>query len=183
MIHLLLRFWDYERGRITINGQDVRALKTDEVRKLYTVVSQDTHLFHATIRENLLLAKLTADEEELKQAAAKAKLHDFIAGLPEGYDTYVGEDGFKLSGGQRQRLAIARALLKDAPVLVLDEATSGLDPKQEKEVLQEVFELFAGKTILMIAHHPVGLEEMDRILVLRDGRLLEGTEPLFGSVV
>ncbi len=177
MIHLLLRFWDYEQGRITLNGQDVREFEPDEVRKLFTVVSQDTHLFHASIRENLLLAKLTADEEELKQAAMKAKLHEFIAGLPEGYDTYVGEDGLKLSGGQRQRLAIARALLKDAPILVLDEATSGLDPEQEKAVLQEVFQLFAGKTIIMIAHHLVGLAEMDRILVLQGGCLVEEENP------
>lgn len=177
LIHLLLRFWDYERGRILLNGRDVRELEPDEVRKLFTVVSQDTHLFHTSIRENLLLAKLTADEAELKAAAAKAKLHDFIAGLPGGYDTFVGENGFKLSGGQRQRLAIARALLKDAPVLVLDEATSGLDPEQEKAVLQEVFELFAGKTIITITHHPVGLEEMDHVFVLQDGTLVPVTQP------
>ncbi|WP_206811447.1 thiol reductant ABC exporter subunit CydC [Paradesulfitobacterium ferrireducens] len=177
MVHLLLRFWDYERGRITLNGQDLREFAPDEVRKLFSVVSQDTHLFHATIRENLLLAKLTADQAELERAAMKAKLHEFIAGLPEGYDTYVGEEGFKLSGGQRQRLAIARALLRDAPILVLDEATSGLDAEQEKAVLQEIFELFAGKTIIMITHHVLGLPETDRILVLQEGSVVEEGTP------
>ncbi|AQS58977.1 thiol reductant ABC exporter subunit CydC [Desulforamulus ferrireducens] len=173
LVNLLLRFWDYEQGAIYLGEQNIKELSTQSMSDLVAVVSQRTHLFNATIRENLLLAKPTASEEEMAAVIRRARLEDFIRELPDGYQTYIGEGGFKLSGGQRQRLAIARALLKDAPILILDEATSGLDAVTEQEVLTAIFDLMQGRTCLMITHRLTGLEKMDQILVLSAGRLVE----------
>ena len=173
LINLLLRFWDYEQGRIEIGGRDLRDVDPDEVRRLFGVVSQQTHLFNTTVRENLLLAKPEATEAEIIQAAQQAQLHDFIQSLPQGYDTLIGEQGLRLSGGERQRLAIARALLKDAPILILDEATANLDPSTEREVLRVIRAARSQHTTLMITHRLVGLEEADEIIVLRAGRVVE----------
>ena len=173
LVNLLLRFWDYRQGAIYLGGQNIKAMQPEAMRELVAVVSQKTHLFNTTIRENLLLAKPAATEEELAAAMRQAQLGDFIQELPSGDQTYIGEGGFKLSGGQRQRLAIARALLKDAPILILDEATSGLDAVTEREVLTAIFELMRGRTCLMITHRLTGLEKMDKILVLSEGRLVE----------
>ena len=137
------------------------------------VVTQHTHLFNTTIRENLRIARPEASEEELIAAARQAQIYDFIAGLPDGYGTYVGEQGLALSGGERQRIAIARALLKDAPLLILDEATANLDAVTEQAVLGAIRALMQGRTTLIITHRLAGLEDADAILVLDGGRIVE----------
>jgi ATP-binding cassette, subfamily C, bacterial CydC len=145
----------------------------EELRNLFGVVTQQTYLFNATIKENLLLANPQGTDEDLILAAQQAKLHEFILSLPNGYDSYIGEGGFKLSGGQRQRLAIARVLLRNAPILILDEAATGLDAQTEQEVMKEVYHLMEGRTTIVITHNLLGLETMDEILVLNQGRIIE----------
>ena len=173
LVNLLLRFWDYEEGVIELGGRDLRDYDPDDVRHLMGVVSQSTYLFNATVRDNLLIAKPNATLAELEQAAQRAQIHSFIQSLPEGYDTWIGEQGLRLSGGERQRLAIARALLKDAPILMLDEAAANLDPVTEREVMQSIRELMRGRTTLISTHRLVGLEDADEILVLQSGRVVE----------
>ncbi|OIQ58463.1 putative multidrug export ATP-binding/permease protein [Moorella thermoacetica] len=173
LVNLLLRFWDYEEGAIFLGGYDLKAYPPEELRRFIGVVAQPTHLFHTTIAENLLLARPDATREEMERAAREARLHEFIHGLPLGYDTLVGEEGLKLSGGQRQRLAIARALLKNAPILILDEATTGLDAVTEREVMDSIRHLMEGRTTLVITHRLAGLEDMDKILVLDKGRVVQ----------
>jgi thiol reductant ABC exporter CydC subunit len=173
LVNLLLRFWDYEEGSITLGGRELSEYDPDDVRRLMGVVSQDTYLFNATIRDNLLIAKPDAIPAELEQAAQSAQLFSFIQSLPQGYETWIGEQGLRLSGGERQRLAIARALLKDAPILILDEATANLDPVTERDVIQSIRELMKGRTTLIITHRLVGLEDADEILVLQAGRVVE----------
>lgn len=173
LVNLLLRFWDYEQGEILLGGRQLKEFSSPDLRKLFSVVSQNTYLFNATIKENLLLAKPEATEEEIYYAARKASLHEFILSLPQGYDTYVGEQGMKFSGGQRQRLALARALLKDAPILILDEATIGLDAVTQRQLWQQLEEVMAGKTTLVITHWLIGLDKMDQILVLKKGMVVE----------
>jgi ABC-type multidrug transport system fused ATPase/permease subunit len=177
LIYLLLRFWEYQVGQIRLGGHDLRHYRPEDVRQMMSVVSQHTHLFNGTIRENLLIARPTAREFDIIQAARQAHLHEFIQTLAQGYDTWIGEQGLCLSGGERQRLAIARALLKDAPILILDELTTNLDAVTEQEVLQAVHTLMAGRTTLMITHRLVGLEHMDEILVLQAGRIVERGQP------
>jgi ATP-binding cassette subfamily C protein CydC len=173
LIHLLLRFWETQEGRITFGGRDLSAYAGDDLRRLIGVVAQNTHLFNATVRENLLMARREADEVALVRAAQGAQIHEFIMSLPDGYDTWIGEGGVRLSGGQRQRLAIARALLKDAPVLVLDEATANLDSVTEVEVLRAIQRLTEQRTTLIITHRLVALDTVDEILVLQAGRIVE----------
>lgn len=173
VVNLLLRFWDYNEGSFRLGGQELRAYSQESLRRLIGVVPQHPHLFNATIRENLLLARPGAGEEELVHVAREAQLHDFIQSLPRGYDTYVGEGGLNLSGGQRQRLAIARVLLKNAPILVLDEATAGLDPVTEREVMTALYRLMEGRTTVVITHRLAGLRDIDEILVLQTGRVVE----------
>jgi len=158
LVNLLLRFWDYEGGTIRIGGRDLRELPADDVRSLLGVVPQHTHLFNATIRANLYLANPDASDDELIAACQQAQLHDFIQTLPQGYDTMVGENGLRLSGGERQRLAIARAILKDAPILILDEATSQLDAVTEQRLLQSLAAFMDRRTTLLISHRRAGLE-------------------------
>jgi ABC-type multidrug transport system fused ATPase/permease subunit len=169
----LLRFWDYEEGSILLGGRELREWDEEEARRLFAVVSQRTHLFGGTIRENLLLARPQASDEEVVRAAQRARLHDFVQTLPRRYETWVGEQGLLLSGGERQRLAIARALLKDAPILILDEATANLDSLTEREVLRAVRDLRQGRTTLTISHRLAGLADADEILVLQAGRVVE----------
>lgn len=173
LVHLLLRFWDYQDGRILLGGRELREYGQEELRRAIAVVSSHTHLFNATVRENLLLAHPEASQAELVAAARQAQIHDVIASLPQGYDTFIGEQGVRLSAGQRQRLAIARALLKDAPLLILDEPTAGLDALTERAVLAALQALMAGRTTLLITHRLVGLEAADEILVLHAGQVVE----------
>jgi ABC-type multidrug transport system fused ATPase/permease subunit len=173
LLNLLLRFWEYETGQIRLGGHALRGYRTADLRRLMSVVSQRTHLFNDTIRGNLLLARPEATEAELKRAIRQAQLHEFIQGLPEGYDTPVGEQGWRLSGGQRQRLAIARALLQDRPFLLLDEPTANLDALPERAVLDALRPLMAGRTTLLVTHRLAGLETMDEILVLQAGRIVQ----------
>ena len=173
LANLLLRFWDYELGEITLDAQSLKALDRDNVRKRIGLVSQNSYFFNTSIRENLRLARRLISQEEMESAARAAQIHEFIAGLPKGYDTLIGEQGLRLSGGERQRLAIAQALLKDAPILIFDEPTANLDPLTEKEVLATLFETMRGKTSLMITHRLVGLEHVDEILVMDDGQIVE----------
>ncbi|MEI7556570.1 thiol reductant ABC exporter subunit CydC [Candidatus Chlorohelix sp.] len=176
--NLLLRFWDYESGSIRVGGQEIKQFSQEELLKHIAVVSQQTHFFNTTIRENLQMARSDASAEELEQATRAAQIHEFILSLPQGYNTLVGEQGLNLSGGERQRLAIARAFLKDAPLLILDEATANLDALTEREVLKALQLLQQGRTTIMITHRLKGLETADEIAVLREGNLEEyGTHP------
>jgi ATP-binding cassette subfamily C protein CydC len=173
LVHLLVRFWEVQGGRIQLEGRELRDYDPEDLRRAFAVVSQHTHLFNATIRENLLLAKPAASEADLIRAAQTAQLHDFVHSLPQGFDTWIGEEGLRLSAGQRQRLAVARALLKDAPVLILDEPTANLDALTERQVLDTLGALSKGRTTLTVTHRLVGLEEASEILVLRAGHVVE----------
>ncbi|MBU1662578.1 MAG: thiol reductant ABC exporter subunit CydC [Chloroflexi bacterium] len=170
---LLLRFWDYSHGDIQLGGHSLMAYAQDDVRARIGVVSQRAYYFNASIRENLQIARPNASDEQIEQAARSAQIHDFIVSLPQGYHTPIGEQGMRLSGGERQRLAIARALLQDAPILLLDEPTANLDPLTEQQVLETLFALMRGRTSLLITHRLVGLENVDEILVLDQGRIVE----------
>jgi ABC-type multidrug transport system fused ATPase/permease subunit len=170
---LILRFWEYERGRILLGGHDLRAYRAEDLRGRIAVVSQNTTLFNASVRDNLRIAKPTANMDELVEAARQAQLHNAIQTLPEGYKTWIGEQGTRLSGGERQRLAIARALLRDAPLLILDEPTAQLDTLTERAVMREIERLMEGRTTLLITHRLVGMESMDEILVLDRGCVVE----------
>jgi len=173
LINLLLRFWDYRRGSITLGGKELRDLEPEAVRAQFAVVSQRTYLFNGTIKENLLLANPRAGEAELIAACRRAQIHDFIEQLDQGYDSWIGEQGLRLSGGERQRLAIARAELKNAPILILDEATANLDAITEEEVLNTILHLAGNKTVIHITHRLKGLDAVDRIYVLHQGRIVQ----------
>jgi ATP-binding cassette subfamily C protein CydC len=173
LVNLLARFWDYRDGEILLCGSSIRDMAQQDVRARFAVVAQNAYFFNATVRQNLLLANPHAEQHQLEAAARQAHTHDFITGLPKGYETWIGEQGLRLSGGERQRLAIARALLKDAPVLLLDEPTANLDPLTEQAVLQALYAAMRGRTTLMITHRLVGLEHFDRILVLDHGAIVE----------
>jgi ATP-binding cassette subfamily B protein len=160
-------------GTISIDGIDVRELRQHDLRQQIALVSQDVFLFHGTIRENIAYPGVDVGIEQVIEASGHAQLHDFVASLPEGYETLVGERGIKLSGGQRQRLSIARTLLKNAPILVLDEATSSVDTETERMIQQNLEELTAGRTALVIAHRLSTIRKADRIVVIRDGRVEE----------
>ncbi|WP_061294159.1 ABC transporter ATP-binding protein/permease [Herbidospora cretacea] len=170
---LLLRFFDTSQGRISVNGVDIRDLPLDQLRSLVAVVSQDTYLFHGTVRHNLALGRPDATDAEITEAATAAQAHEFITALPQGYDTIVGERGLKLSGGERQRIAIARALLKDAPILVLDEATSSVDAANEAAIQLALDTLTGGRTTLMIAHRLSTVRNADRVIVMSQGEVVE----------
>ena len=177
LVSLLLRFWEYSSGDILLGGKSLHGLEQDEVRRRCAVISQSSYFFNTSIRENLLLARPSASQEAIEQAARQAQIHEFILMLPKGYNTLIGEQGLRLSGGERQRLAIARALLKDAPILILDEPTANLDPLIERQVLDTLFGVMNGRTSLLITHRLVGLENMDEILVMEAGRIMErGTQ-------
>ncbi len=173
LTRLLLRFDDISDGSITIDGQDIRHVTQTSLREAISYVPQEPLLFHRSIRENIAYGSPDAPQQKIEAAARLAYAHDFIGKLPEQYKTVVGERGVKLSGGQRQRIAIARAILKDAPILVLDEATSALDSESEKAIQKALWELMDGKTAVVIAHRLSTIQKMDRILVLDDGRIVE----------
>jgi ATP-binding cassette subfamily B protein len=172
-VSLLLRQHELTHGQILIDGQNIADVTQDSLREAIAVVPQEPMLFHRTIKENIAYGKLGSTDEEIEVVAKKAQAHEFISGLKFGYDTLVGERGIKLSGGQKQRIAIARAMLKDAPILVLDEATSALDSESEVEIQKALHILMEGKTVIAIAHRLSTLREMDRILVLENGKIVE----------
>jgi len=172
LFNLLLRFWAPDTGTIRIGGHDIADFSGDDLRRHIAVVSQHTYLFDSTIRENLLIANPQAPQATIEQACRVAQIHDFIAELPEGYDTWVGETGVRLSGGQGRRIAVARALLKDAPILLLDEPTEGLDAATERDLMRALDRLMTGRTVLLITHRPAGLDWVDQVLVLDQGREL-----------
>ncbi len=173
LFNLLLRFWMPEAGMIQLGGVPLEQFPGEDLRSRIALVSQHSHLFDTSIRENLLIAAPDASQGRLEQACTTAQIHDFIAELPEGYDTWVGETGVRMSGGQARRIAIARALLRDAPILLLDEPTEGLDAVTERALMDAVQQLMEGRTVLMITHRPVALAQMDEILVLDQGRVAE----------
>ncbi|MFI9272787.1 ABC transporter ATP-binding protein [Kitasatospora sp. NPDC052896] len=171
--YLVPRLYDVTGGRVTIDGADVRDLAFESLSRAVGVVSQETYLFHASVADNLRFAKPDASDEELVEAARTAQIHDHIAGLPKGYDTVVGERGYRFSGGEKQRLAIARTILRNPPVLILDEATSALDNQTERAVQQAIDELAAGRTTITIAHRLSTIRHADQIAVLDHGRVAE----------
>ena len=173
IVRLLLRLYDPSAGRITVGGIDLTEMRQADLRAAIAVVNQDTYLFHGTVRDNLAFGNPGASEVELIDAARVANAHDFIAKLPQGYDTVIGERGVKLSGGQRQRVAIARALLRDAPILVLDEALSAVDAENEAIIQQALDRLMRGRTTIILAHRLSSVIDADRILVLDQGRVVE----------
>jgi ABC-type multidrug transport system fused ATPase/permease subunit len=178
IVRLALRLADPDSGQILIDGQDLRDVDKDSLRQAFAVVSQDTSLLHRSIRDNLSYGCGVCNDDDIIAAAKKAEAHDFIVDLVDeagrcGYDAHVGERGVAISGGQRQRIAIARAILKDAPILILDEATSALDSEVESSVLTGLDELCEGKTVIAIAHRLSTLGKMDRLVVIDNGRAVE----------
>ena len=171
--YLTARLYDVTEGSIRIDGTDIRDLTFDSLRSVVGVVSQETYLFHGTVRENLEFAKPGATQEEIEAAAKAARIHDHMMSLENGYDTIVGERGYRFSGGEKQRLAITRAILRDPPVLVLDEATSALDVQTERAVQDALETLSRGRTTITIAHRLSTVREADLILVLDKGRIVE----------
>ncbi len=171
--YLAARLYDVGRGSVTIGGVDIRDLSFQALAELVGVVSQETYLFHASIRENLRFAKPDATDDEIEAAAEAARIHHVIAGLPEGYDTVVGERGYRFSGGEKQRMAIARTILRNPPILVLDEATSSLDTETERLVQEALDRLSEGRTTIAIAHRLSTVRDADQIVVLDRGRVVE----------
>ena len=171
--NLLLRFYDVQKGKITLGGVDIKDIPYDELLDRISIVMQDVRLFDNTIEENIRVGKKVATKEQVIEAAKKARIHDFIMSLPKGYETDIGENGGMLSGGQRQRISIARAFLKDAPILILDEMTSNVDPVNESLIQDAITELAKNRTVLVIAHHLRTIRKADQILVFKEGKLLE----------
>ena len=171
--NLLLRFYDVHKGKITLGGTDIRDIPYDELLDRISIVMQNVQLFDNTIEENIRVGKKGATKEEIIKAAKKARIHDFIMNLPKGYKTDIGENGGILSGGQRQRISIARAFLKDAPILILDEMTSNVDPVNESLIQDAITELAKNRTVLVVAHHLKTIQKADQILVFQKGNLLE----------
>lgn len=171
--NLLARFYDVNAGSILVGGHDVRELTCDSLLTNISMVFQNVYLFHDTIRANICFGKPDATEEEMIEVAKRARCHDFIMALPDGYDTVIGEGGGTLSGGEKQRISIARAMLKDAPIIILDEATASIDPENEHLIQNAISELTRGKTIITIAHRIATIEQADQILVVDDGRIVQ----------
>ena len=173
LCNLIARFWDVDQGSISLDGHDVRDYSYDSLIRNSSFVFQSVYLFEDTIANNIRFGKPEASQEEVIEAAKKAACHDFILSLPDGYDTKIGEGGASLSGGERQRISIARAIIKDAPIIILDEATANVDPENEEALMQAIQALTRDKTIIMIAHRLKTVEHADQILVLDQGRIVE----------
>ena len=173
LCRLLARFYDVSGGRITFGGHNLKEFTCDSLLSNISMVFQNVYLFHDTVRANICFGTERASEEEMIRAAKQARCHDFIMALPEGYDTVIGEGGSTLSGGEKQRISIARAILKNAPVIILDEATASLDPENEHLIQEALTELIVGKTVIVIAHRLTTIENADQILVLDDGHIVQ----------
>jgi subfamily B ATP-binding cassette protein MsbA len=172
-VNLLPRLYDPQKGAIYIDGSDLKKVKLQNLRALISVVSQDMVLFNASVRDNIAYGRTGVNDEEIISAARKAYAYDFITNFPKKFDTVIGDRGFRLSGGEKQRIAIARAMLKDAPILILDEATSQLDSQSEKLVKDAFYNLMEGKTVFVIAHRLSTVQKANRILVMEKGRIIE----------
>lgn len=173
LCNLIARFWDVQKGEILIGGRNVKEIDFEELMKKISIVFQNVYLFHDTIENNIKFGKPDASHEEVIEAAKKACCHDFIMKLPDGYQTMIGEGGSTLSGGEKQRISIARAILKDAPIVILDEATSSVDPENQHALLTAIDELTKGKTLITIAHRLSTIQGADQIVVLDDGRIVQ----------
>ena len=171
--NLIARFYDADSGSVRVGGHDVKEFTCDSLLSNISMVFQNVYLFHDTVRNNICFGKTDATEAEMVEAAKKARCHDFIMALPEGYDTVIGEGGGSLSGGEKQRISIARAILKDAPIIILDEATASVDPENEHLIQAAISELTKGKTIVTIAHRLATIEQADQILVVDDGQIIQ----------
>jgi ATP-binding cassette subfamily B protein len=182
LVSLLTRFYDPTSGTILLDGADVRDFKVADLRSQFAIVLQETVLFSGTIAENIAYARPDAEMAQIVDAARAADAHDFICRLPDGYNTRVGERGYRLSGGERQRIALARAFLKDAPILILDEPTSSVDLKTEASIMEAMERLMCGHTTFMIAHRLNTLKHCDLVLQIERGRLVAATEPAVQSV-
>ena len=169
----MARFYDVDSGAVRVGGHDVREFTVDSLLRNFPMVFQDVYLFNDTLEANIAFGTAGATHEQVVEAAKRARCHDFISALPNGYDTIVGEGGASLSGGERQRISIARALLKDAPIVVLDEATASIDPENEQLIQQALTELTREKTVVVIAHRLATIEHADQILVVEDGTVVQ----------
>lgn len=173
LCHLIARFYDVQEGAISIGGHNLKEFTCDSLLSQISMVFQNVYLFHDSIKNNIQFGNPSATQEEIIEAAKRARCHEFISGLPEGYDTVVGESGATLSGGEKQRISIARALLKDAPIVMLDEATASIDPENEDYIQEAISELTKGKTVITIAHKLSTIRNADQIIVLKEGEILE----------
>lgn len=169
----MARFYDVDSGAVRVGGHDVREFTVDSLLRNFSMVFQDVYLFNDTLEANIAFGTAGATHEQVVEAAKRARCHDFISALPNGYDTIVGEGGASLSGGERQRISIARTLLKDAPIVVLDEATASIDPENEQLIQQALTELTREKTVVVIAHRLATIEHADQILVVEDGTVVQ----------
>ena len=173
LCNLIARFWDVQEGQVLVDGQDVKNYTADSLMQYISMVFQSVYLFNDTIENNIRFGNPDASHEQIVEAAKKAQCHDFIVSLPEGYNTKVGEGGSTLSGGEKQRISIARAILKDAPIIILDEATSSVDPENEHELLAAIEQLTKGKTLISIAHRLSTVKNADQIVVISDGKVAQ----------
>ena len=173
LCNLIARFWDVQEGTVRIGGKDVRDYTADSVLEYISMVFQNVYLFHDSVENNIRFGRPEATHEQVVAAAKRACCHDFILSLPEGYDTIIGEGGSTLSGGEKQRISIARAILKDAPIIILDEATSSVDPENEQALLSAIQELTKDKTLISIAHRLSTVRNADQIIVIDQGRVVQ----------
>ena len=173
LTNLIARFWDVKGGSVKLGGRDVRDYSFDSLMKNFSFVFQRVYLFEDTIANNIRFGLPEASMDRVIEAAKKARCHDFIMSLPDGYDTVIGEGGASLSGGEKQRISIARAIMKDSPIIILDEATANVDPENEAELTQAIEELTKQKTIIMIAHRLKTVEHADRIIVIDGGKIVQ----------
>ena len=173
LVNLLARFWDVDAGTVTLGGRNVKDYDMDSLMENFSFVFQNVYLFHDTIANNIRFGQPDAPMEKVIEAAKKACCHEFIEALPEGYDTVIGEGGASLSGGEKQRISIARAMMKDAPVIFLDEATANVDPENENDLMKAIQALTKEKTVIMIAHRLKTVEHADQILVIDHGKIVQ----------
>lgn len=173
LCNLIARFWDVQEGQVLIDGHNVKDYTADSLLKQISMVFQNVYLFHDTIENNIRFGNPKATREQIIEAAKRARCHEFIIQLPDGYDTVIGEGGSTLSGGEKQRISIARAILKDAPIVILDEATSSVDPENELALMSAIRELTKGKTLISIAHRLTTVQEADQIVVIDHGRIVQ----------